>query len=720
MPSPLLDKEKILRVLSEGGPLEKKLPGFEIRAEQQKMLSHLVDAFNQKGVALIEAGTGTGKSIAYLIPALLAATLWQERVVVSTHTISLQEQLLEKDLPLLMEALDIDIKAVLVKGMSNYVCLRKIEEMEFGKIFLSPHELEIFHHIENLSCHQGVGSKAELPFSVSSSLWEMVSADSETCNGQECPHYQQCYYMNARKRAQDAQLLIVNHHLLLADLALKQEEEVKNTPLPTYSRLIIDEAHHLGDIATEFFADRTSRLELLKILSKISQETSEKKQGKLYLIQEKLQRQAAENFSKSEIFQRLTYDLPSLRRTLIKEIAEVFQLIEKFQKRDATEENKLRLRPHHYQSEDWSLIISKKLCQLKDLLQQFSVDLSRLEPAVKEFDDERLLESLKGPLFDLRNFGKRLDTEAMYLEKFSKEPQAQDQIRWIEGGANISCVEASPNVSHLLLNYLFQPLDTVALLSATLTTQGSFQYVKERLGLKELKGKPIFEAAFESPFNYKAQALLLIPHDIPLPSSPNFLEHAVKLIEEALQASRGNAFILFTSYGMLKDCFDRLYDRLIAAKFYPLKQGDESRGSLLSRFIKQDRSVLFGTDSFWEGVDVRGEALRLVIIVKLPFKVPNDPLTEAKSELLSEKGKNPFMELFVPEAAIKLKQGFGRLIRNKKDRGCIICLDKRLITKSYGRTLLNSLPPSPVLTIESHALKDTMTDFYKKTYYLTK
>lgn len=727
--SPPLDRDRILRLLNREGQIGAKLKSFEVRSQQTEMLAHLIDAFNTNAVALIEAGTGTGKSIAYLIPALLAATIWNERIVISTHTISLQEQLIEKDLPLLMDALGIEIKAVLVKGMGNYVCLRKIEEMESEKLFFSQEEQEMFSHLENLSCHQGIGSKTELPFAPPHSLWETVSADYETCNGPDCPHYQKCYYVQARKNAIDAQLLIVNHHLLLADLVARKEAEIhaKNALLPSYNRLIIDEAHHLEEIATDYFANKTSRLELLKILSKISYEKLGKDQGRLPIIQEKLLKHNPEDFSKpvSDLFNRLTLDIPAARRNLIKEIAETFHLLEQFQKLESTEENKLRLRPHHYESKTWSESISPKLFGLKDLLSRFSTEISRIEPSIKDFKDDSFFESVKGPLYDLKNFAKRLDVEAFSLENFAKAPAAPESIRWLEGtltkgGTNLSCIDANINISDLLHKYLFQPLDTVALLSATLTTQGSFKYVKEQMGLKFLKDKPLIEASFESPFDFEKQALLIVPNDIPLPSSPDFLDHAEKLIEDAIAASHGNAFILFTSYGMLKQCYDRLYDKLTQAKYHPLKQGSESRSALLARFVRQDRSVLFGTDSFWEGVDVQGEALRLVIIAKLPFKVPTDPLIQAKSELMTEKGSDPFMELFVPGAAIKLKQGFGRLIRNKKDRGCIVCLDKRLTTKSYGKQLLKSLPKCPVLKIESSAMKDAMIDFYKKTYYLTK
>lgn len=723
---PPFDSEKILHLLNEKGQISAKLPHFEVREEQVNMLQNLIEAFNQNGIALIEAGTGTGKSIAYLIPALLSALIWKQKVVISTQTIALQEQLLIKDLPLLMQALDISLKAVLVKGMGNYVCLRKWDEIEIERMCLPKEEAEILFHIEDLSRSQGIGSKGDFPFSAPSHIWEMISADFDTCNGTECPHYQNCYYIQARKNAQDAQVLIVNHHLLLADLVAKKKEE-KNGLLPPYSRLLIDEAHHLQEIALDYFASKTSKLELLKILNKISHEKLGANQGKLSLIKEKLLKYYPDDFSApiAHLNRRLALEAPALCRDVVKEITDVFHLLEQFQGiKERGDENKLRLRPHHYESEEWKNRIAKQLCCLKDLLMGLSTELLQIEYAISEFEDERFIEGIKGPLHDLKSFSNRLREEAEYLEVFANTAPAFESIRWLESsftkkGLNTTCIDAVIDISKLLCEHLFEPLDTVALMSATLTTKGSFKYIKEQMGLLALKQRPLIEAIYPSPFNFEKQALLIVPQDIAAPNSPDFLEQAFSVIEDAVDASRGNAFILFTSYGMLKICYEKLFDRLKAKKYHPLKQGAESRKTLLEKFCQTDRSILFGTDSFWEGVDVAGEALRLVIIVKLPFKVPTDPLLQAKSEAIEKEGGDPFRELLLPEAAIKLKQGFGRLIRNKKDRGCILCLDSRLITKSYGSYFLKSLPPCPLLKTTRDRLKQEMEDFYKKTYYLT-
>lgn len=721
-----LEPAKILRLLADDGPISKKLKNFEAREEQKQLLAHLIDAFNNKAIALIEAGTGTGKSMAYLIPALLSAAIYQEKVVISTQTISLQEQLLNKDLPFLIDVLGVEVKASLVKGMGNYVCTRKWDEIAIERMLLPPEDREKLAHMEHLSCQKGVGSRSDFPFHPPAALWELVGADFESCNGQECPHYQNCYYFQARKSCQDAQILIVNHHLLLADIISRDSG---SSLLPPYSRLIIDEAHNLEEIATDYFSTRISRLDLLKLLSRISSEKHGQACGKLPLIKEKLHKAAKGEFSysQSRFLNLLTLELPTLRRELLKEITDTFHLLEQFQSHQNGEEGKLRLKSHHYDIPAWKEGIAPSILKTASAVKRYAQELSHIEGRMKDLDDERVQESCKGIIHDLKALAKRLEDEAASFELFSIAPEKSDSIRWLEtnhtkGGLNLSCIHAELDISKILLKHLFAPFDTVALLSATLTTQKSFKYLKDRMGLheKNLQGRKVIEAAFESPFDFEKQALLIVPKDIPPPTSIDFLDAAEKIIWDAITASKGNAFILFTSYSMLKTCFSKMEHKLRESRYFPLKQGDESRGALLNRFIQQDRSILFGTDSFWEGVDVAGEALRLVIIAKLPFKVPSEPMVQARSEAISLKGGDPFTELLLPQAAIKFKQGFGRLIRNKKDRGCILCLDNRIVSKSYGKYFLKTLPACPLEVIPSDQLKQKMIDFYKRTYSITK
>ena len=301
-----------------------------------------------------------------------------------------------------------------------------------------------------------------------------------------------------------------------------------------------------------------------------------------------------------------------------------------------------------------------------------------------------------------------------------------ERVRWIEvqmarGAPYLTLIDAELDISQQMVDRLFIPFSTVVLCSATMTTNKQFDYIRGRLGiLPELLGeRPVIQNLYESPFNYSQQALLAVPTDLPAPHQPQFLQAAVDAIWNSVQASQGNAFVLFTSYGMLKMCHDLLARRFEEQGYHPMKQGDLSRQALIEQFKAVDRSILFGTDSFWEGVDVVGEALRLVIIVKLPFRVPSEPIFQARSQAIEAKGGDAFMEYALPGAVVKFKQGFGRLIRNRRDRGCVVCLDNRLLTKGYGRLFLNSLPPCQTLFAPSDEVRRQMADFYRRTYYLT-
>ncbi len=724
----VLNGEKVAALLSQGGAISKVLPSYEPRNEQIEMLKQLVRAFNHDAVALIEAGTGTGKSIAYLLPSLLYAAVSGERVVISTHTISLQEQILNKDLPLLMSALGISVKTVLVKGMGNYPCMRRIQDMEFDKLFLSEEEKVQLEQIEMIAA-RGYGSKSDLKVQPSAALWEQVAAEQDSCNGMDCPHFSSCLFMNARRGAQEGKILVVNHHLLFADLAARAENGnyTGQAVLPPYTRLIIDEAHNLEEIATQYFSARISRLGMMKTLAKLSAEQhGGTSSGKLPQLKERAQKQNGGQIG-SKLSALLSIELPSRRRDLFIELGTFFSLLEKFFEKDLvkSEENKVRLKERHFSAALWNQELLPQAKRTKNAIQHYVGDLALMGKAIKEEESERFHESVKGILADISALSEQLQEAAESIERLIEQPPTLSEIRWIEAkmskhGLNIALIQATLDISKILLQALFNPYRTVALVSATLTARGSFAYLKERVGLSQLPERLLIETKVDSPFDYEKQAQLIIPNDLPDPSDAEFLPKASDLIVEAIEASRGNAFILFTSHQMMKNAFDRLNSILQEKGFHPLCQGSENGSSLLKKFIRKDRSVLFGTDSFWEGVDVAGEALRLVIIVKLPFKVPSDPLIEARSEDLLEKGKDPFYHYQLPQAAIKLKQGFGRLIRNRKDRGCILCLDNRLIKKNYGKFFLGTLPKCPLKQLESSAIKQEMIDFYRRTYGMTK
>ena len=742
-----LDPEKIVAIIKPNGLLSGHLKGFEPREQQQDMLRNIIDAFNHGKIALIEAGTGTGKSIAYLLPAIIWAAKTKERTVISTNTINLQEQLIEKDIPLLLQALNLQMKAVLVKGMYNYICLRKLQEAQEEQGSLPEQERAEIQKIEAWQHTTQKGSRSELPFMPTGGTWDRVAAESDTCNSNKCPHYQQCYFFKARREASEAQLLVSNHHLLFADLARRGDTQNYNNPavLPVYTRVILDEAHNIEDIATEYFAAHVTRMDVGRLLARLASERNNlDTSGKIPLLKKKMidhygKKGENANSEVSSLLTRLNITLPGERRDLFKQMSDTFHAFYEFVRcstssvgnqdpanlfqEEAPGDNKLRVLPAHRQTPLWREEITPRVKQMLDSAKRYSISLISLEKDIEKLKDEKLNEVTQGLRFEVSALADRLIGTCTTLESFMSEVENPERVRWIETEQwktfpNVHLINAELDVSKTLVNYLFNKFPTIVLCSATLTTNKRFDFVRSRLGLTPqlLKDREVTENRYDSPFDFLQQALLAIPKDIPHPDHPQFIEIASEQIFQAIQTSRGNAFVLFTSYAMLTACHQRLIERLRTERYNVFKQGDDARKTLLDNFKNTDRSVLFGTDSFWEGVDVAGEALRCVIIVKLPFKVPKEPLIQARSEVITARGGNAFLEYFVPNAIVKFKQGFGRLIRHKQDRGCIVCLDSRIMTKNYGKLFLNSLPQCPYVYESNEILQKAMQDFYKRTY----
>lgn len=738
-PGLTLNEEKILAILKSGGLLSERLNGFEPREAQQKMAMDVIRAYNDNNIALIEAGTGTGKSIAYLLPALVAAVRHQERTVISTNTITLQEQLINKDIPALAAALNITVKAVLVKGMNNYVCLRKLEDAQ-SELRLYPQEE--MAELDAISAWKRItidGSRSSLPMAPSQITWERVGAESDSCSHNECPHYQECFFFRARRQANDANILVANHSLLFADLHRRAETNNYDTAciLPSYQRLVLDEAHHIEDVATDYFATRADRLDLMRLLGRLSSEKQNKTFGKLPLLKEKIQT-AFQNTPPTNLLNSLTsltIDLPAMRRQIQDQIHECFHAVALFaesQSPMAKDDGvlgdiKLRLLADHCKHFSWNDEVVAQVRQLTDTLKKYIQGLISLEGSLKRVDHDKFHEQSKGVRFEIQALAMRLEGTVKFLSDFMTMPHDHNSVRWIETQklrftTNVHLVEARLNIAPALVEALFSKFSTVILCSATLTTNRSFAFIRQRLGLisELIADRSVTESVYESPFDYQKQTLLAVPTDLPSPIHPDFNKAAVEKIWDAIHVSRGNTFVLFTSYTMLQECYGALLDRMKEHKYHPLKQGDGQRHELLNKFKTTNYSVLFGTDSFWEGVDVSGDALRCVVIVKLPFKVPSEPIIQARTESLVKEGKDPFMDYSLPSAIVKFKQGFGRLIRNRRDRGCIVCLDTRLITKGYGRMFLNSLPPCDQVVAESAQIQERMRDFYRKTHHLTK
>lgn len=739
--TPKLNPQQILKLLDSDGLLTRLIKGFESRPQQREMMANIIDAYNYDRITLIEAGTGTGKSLAYLIPALIWASRFKERTLISTNTINLQEQLVQKDIPRLLQVLNLDLKAALVKGMNNYVCLRKLDDAQIEARLYPSAENEEIENIVLWSRRTVEGSRSCLTFLPSMSAWEKVSAESEACSHNQCPYYQQCFFFKARRQAQDAQILVSNHHMLLADLAKRGDSGNYDETclIPAYKRVIVDEAHHLEELATEHFADRMHRLELNRILGRLASDKQGANKGKLPMLKDKIQSlsQKVPSCEISPILHRLTIELPALRHRLIDETNRAFDALTSFvldinapvdrQNEEDQPEKKLRLLDEHHEHPKWVDEVIPGINHLIGTLREYRYCMVSLEAQMKAVDSERFHEQTKSMRLDIQALGIRLESAIGMLNQFIIKISSQTRVRWIETQRlktliNVHLIDADLDVSQALIDFLFSKFPTIVLCSATLTTNNRFDFIRHRLGLTKetLPDRHTSEHIYHSPFNYKQQVLLAVPVDMPAPSHRDFNMAAFENIWKAIEASRGQAFVLFTSYSMLQQCAQMLAERIEKNRYHLFKQGDDNRQTLLNKFKTTGRSILFGTDSFWEGVDVAGDALRCVIIVKLPFKVPSEPIIQARTEAIIKKGGDPFIDYSVPHAVVKFKQGFGRLVRNQWDRGCIICLDTRLVTKRYGEYFLNSLPSCEKAFMRGELLWPKMVEFYRQTYHFVK
>ncbi len=711
--------EEVTSYLTSDGPLKTLLPTFEERTSQIKMAEDVTTAFREKSIALIEAATGTGKSLAYLLPAVLYALETGERILITTKTIALQQQILQKEIPLISKLIGRPVKAVLVKGMGNYLCLRKMEDTLQTASLFNDDDLETLQEIETWSRKTKDGSKSDLPVIASSSTWEKVACESESCSYAKCPYYQECFFFNAREKAKQADLMIANHHLLSADLAVKldQEGEEGGGVLPPYSHLIVDEAHHLEDVASEFFSKSVSRTAILKTLGAIATEKEPTKTGKLQLLKGQLVKAMGTHSSDSlkALYKRVADELPLLRKELLLHMNVFFDQLALFYEQvfRKNDDGRVRLKKEFRTHPNWK--------ELEEEGKSFARELSgfarKIEEVVKETKQESL-NDLDGTLFDLKAHAGRLVKFSEVIHEILDRDEAEEEVFWLDRKEIHGFVHISMNISYLniaddLKRILFSEMKTSVLLSATLATESNFSFMKERLGIDASLGKEVIERIYPSPFNYKKQALLFVTNQFPEPSHPDFLKRATASILDSIRASRGGAFVLFTSYSMMHAVYRQVEEQLTKEKYSLFLQGSGDRTSLLNDYLSKTKPVLFGTDSFWEGIDVAGDKLRLVILVKLPFRAPSDPIFSAKSEWVTRGGGDSFRQLALPIATLKFKQGFGRLIRNRKDRGAVVVLDPRITKKSYGRTFLNSLPEIALASDDRLGLKETLTEFYK-------
>ncbi|MGD2135306.1 MAG: helicase C-terminal domain-containing protein [Gemmatimonadales bacterium] len=694
-----LDAVTMADTLGPAGSVAKVLGHFEDRPSQRDMTSFISDTYNDGGVALLEAGTGVGKSFAYLVPAIAWAIANGERTVVSTNTINLQEQLVGKDLPMLARALvegERQPTYALLKGWANYLCLQRLELARGGQASLLEEDRQ--RELETLAEWAGTtgdGSLADLVDPPTPDVWDEVKAEPDLCTRLECPYFDRCFLFEARRRAADADVVVVNHHLLAADLAVRRAQEnwQDAAVLPPYRRLVLDEGHHLEDVAAHHLGTQVTSRGIARLLSRLERNGK----GLIPTL-------VAELRGGDDLLSGASVDL--LDKALLPAVSEtrsytdrVFQLLADLLQ--DVRRSPLRLDDAFAEHAVWEEGLGVALDNLV-------TGLGRLRDGVETVADR--LELTEEPdrrsqiVQELRGVVRRLETAADGFALTLRPQPGLGLVRWVErrgdrpaGGLPFPLgLAAVPlDLAPILRETLFDRVDTVTVTSATLATSGTFDFLRARIGLAETPELVTYAEVLPSPFDFGAQCLFGVPTDFPDPRADEVLhDRAVaQAIYDTAQASDGGMFVLFTSHAQLKRVA-ALVREAVQSRWPLLVQGEAPRDHLIRRFREAGSAVLLGTDSFWEGVDVPGRPLRALLLAKLPFKVPSEPITAARLEALEAQGMDGFRHYLLPLAALKLKQGFGRLIRARTDVGVVLLLDSRIAKRTYGELLMSSLPPA--------------------------
>ncbi len=686
-----LEEIDIENYFAKDGILAKEIKGFEYREEQEEMAQYIQDAINEDRKIIVEAGTGTGKTLAYLIPSIKWAVTNKKRVIIATNTINLQEQLLLKDIPLAKSIIKDEFSYVLVKGRNNYVCKRLFNELALGKsIDIETFSMEAREQIEYIlkwGNKTKTGDKAELPFEVYPDVWELVQSTTELCLGKKCPYRKECFYMKTRMEKMEADILISNHHVFFADLNVRAETDFDSEYLilPRYDMVIFDEAHNVESVARSYFSVEVSKISFTRLLNRIYQKKNKKKKEKSALIRVE-DTVDEKNLEDSEQY---IYLLNTLKEeiSILQNIGdEYFDEIRKIY--ETNTEAPIKKSLNNFEMTKSRFL--ENLREKKDMFQSKLVNFLNLMMSFNNVIDE---EKDKNP--EVINFNNHLKMFKAYIDsfKFINSFEDDNYIYWLDINSkrtNVVLTATPLNIAQKLSTVLFDNLDRLVFASATIVVNGNFDYFKKSLGLDE---EDCIEAIIKSPFDYDEQMSVYIPSDIQDSENINaFVSDASKFILNILLKTNGKAFILFTSYTMLNQIYYSISKKLKDKGFEVFLHGDKPRSQIIKEFKEAENPILFGTTSFWEGVDVQGENLSNVIITKLPFLVPTDPVVSAISKKIEEDGGNSFMDFQLPEAIIKFKQGVGRLIRKKTDSGNIFILDNRILKKRYGSLFINALP----------------------------
>jgi ATP-dependent DNA helicase DinG len=711
--------ERVEHDLGPEGAIARTMRRYEDRPQQRAMAAEIARLYNEGGVGLLEAGTGVGKSMGYLVPALRWGAANGERTIVSTNTINLQEQLVGKDLPFLARAFDDQpVRFALLKGWRNYLCLQRLEHARAGGAALFEDGMGAeLAGIEAWAERTGDGSVADLPTPPRPEVWDEVAAEPDLCTRMKCPHFDRCFLFKARREAAQADVIVVNHHLLMSDVAVRRTTQnwEEAAVLPAYKRLVVDEGHHLEDAAAGHLGTSVTRRALQRSFGRLDR----KGKGLLAALVARLA-------ERSDLLSVASLDLVQSRMAPAAHGARekatlLFDLLQAWVEQHGAAHGSSQVRLTERFAEDpvWAAGLRASLDDLLGDVELLHEGLRLVRERLET--DERRAEQLAPLLGEVRGVARRLQAAADGLRRALDPPaDAEPSVRWIElrgKERNVVVTSVPLDLAPILREDLFRRVHTAVITSATLATRApgqgrgsprpaaahaaghppaeSFDFLASRLGLSTDEFA-LRTAVLPSPFDYARQALLVVPTDAPAPNvdAPAHFLHVVRHAIDLATASDGGLFVLFTSHRDVRMAAEELRARGVDRRWPLLVHGEDTRDAQLRRFRESGRAVLLGTASFWEGVDVPGDALRGLVIAKLPFRVPSEPVTAAQCEAIEARGGDAFREYMLPHAALRLKQGFGRLVRTAADRGVVVLSDPRIVTKGYGRELLDGLPPA--------------------------
>lgn len=700
-------------LLGPDGPIARKLGRYEDRPSQREMARLIAQLFSFGGVGLIEAGTGVGKSLGYLVPALRWAAESGERTVVSTNTITLQEQLTGKDLPFLETVLkDQKVRFALLKGWRNYLCLQRLEQARLqGPVLFDDGASDDLAMLEAWAEKTTDGSLADLPAPPKSEVWDEVAAEGDLCTRLKCPHFEPCFVFKARRAAAQADVIVVNHHLLMADLAVRRASQRwdEAAVLPAYKRLIVDEGHHLEDAAADHLGQTVSRRGLDRLFSRLER----RGKGLLPALERALSRS-------SDLLSVASLDLvrarlvPSLNAARTKS-AILCDMLGTWL--GDQRETQVRLTDAFDDDPIWRAGLGAALDDLLKEVELLGDGLRMVRDRLES--DEKRADELAPLLNEVRGVARRLQTAGDALRGALKpDREGAPRVRWLEvrgSERNVGATAVPLDLAPILREDLFRRVETAIITSATLAVGDGFTFITKRLGLDDEELEPL-TASLASPFDYPKQSMLAIPSDFPAPNTDG-AAHFRRTMDAAMDLiayAGGGVFLLFTSHRDVKEAARVLREKGVAGAHPLLVHGEAPRDDLLRRFREHGDAVLVGTASFWEGVDVPGRALRGLLLGKIPFRVPTEPITAAQCEAIEADGRDAFAEYMIPHAALRLKQGFGRLIRTADDRGAVVICDPRVVTKAYGRRLIEGLPPAARIQGPWAMLRQELKAFYEQ------